>query len=190
MANKNNLDLDKDNVPHHTELSAAYKMGGTSYGLWPIVAAVAGYTGSLDEADDSKPEIAAWNADTMGNRLDKIKAYLKDNNAEPDTGIEQQPAAETSGTDSDGEEVAELRASNSRMADTLDTIRSRLEMDDGSGVKQIVEAIDDLQERCIAQARRLADYEDAEGVTSEDTVTVESSVGARLKRIENTLGIR
>ncbi len=85
MATKNNLDVGGE-APHHTELAARYRIGDGVYDLTQIVAAVKG-----EQSNDD------WNARTMGDRLDAIKAYLKDQDAEK--------VDETENTAGDGETV-------------------------------------------------------------------------------------
>lgn len=70
MATKNNLDVGGE-APHHTELSDRYRIGDGVYDLTQIVAAVKG-----EQSNDD------WNGRTMGDRLDAIKGYLKDQEAE------------------------------------------------------------------------------------------------------------
>ena len=85
MATKNNLDVGGE-TPHHTELSSRYRIGDGVYDLSQIAAAVKG-----EQSNDD------WNARTMGDRLDAIKSYLKDQDAEK--------VDETENTAGDGETV-------------------------------------------------------------------------------------
>lgn len=85
MATKNNLDVGGE-APHHTELSARYRIGDGVYDLTQIIAAVKG-----EQSNDE------WNGRTMGDRLDAIKSYLKDQEAEK--------VDDTENTAGDGETV-------------------------------------------------------------------------------------
>lgn len=85
MATKNNLDVGGE-APHHTELATRYKIGDGVYDLTQIVAAVKG-----EQSNDD------WNARTMGDRLDALKGYLKDQDAEK--------VADDENTAGDGETV-------------------------------------------------------------------------------------
>lgn len=85
MATKNNLDVGGE-TPHHTELATRYRIGDGVYDLAQITAAVKG-----EQSNDD------WNARTMGDRLDAIKGYLKDQEAEK--------VADDENTSGDGETV-------------------------------------------------------------------------------------
>ena len=87
MATKNNIDVGGE-APHHTELAARYQIEGAVYDLTQIIVAVKGGQSNDD-----------WNARTMGDRLDAIKAYLKSVDAEKVEDAEQVTESSESNTD-------------------------------------------------------------------------------------------
>ena len=102
MATKNNLDVGGE-APHHTELSDRYRIEGAVYDLTQIIAAVKG-----EESND------AWNARTMGDRLDATKAYLKSVDAEKASEAEQRAVAAEQDASQLRGEVQRLRSASTR----------------------------------------------------------------------------
>ena len=99
MATKNNLDVGGE-APHHTELADRYRIEGAVYDLTQIIPAVKG-----EQSNDD------WNARTMGDRLEAIKSYLKDQDA--DDVLDNEYTAE----------VEELMASAVSMSNKLEAVR-------------------------------------------------------------------
>ena len=91
---KNNLDVGAE-APHHTKLANRYKIEDNVYDLTQIAAAVKG-----EQSNDD------WNARTMGDRLEAIKSYLKDQDAEK--------VDETENTAGDGVDASQLRSASTR----------------------------------------------------------------------------
>ena len=160
MATKNNLDVGGE-APHHTELSSRYKIEGGVYDLTQIIAAVKG-----EQSNDD------WNARTVGDRLDALKAYLKDQkaeNVEDDAGGEQQDAPEGDGVNHtdlfEKAEVEELMASAGVMSDKLEAVRTAfgVEFEDN-----LVEAIGALTQKMTeAEQRAVAAEQDASQLRGE-----------------------
>jgi hypothetical protein len=169
MATKNNLDVGGE-APHHTELAARYRIGDGVYDLTQIVAAVKG-----EQSNDD------WNARTMGDRLDALKGYLKDQDAEkvedeqasepeqPDTGAAQpdEPAL--------NDEAVKLVEAASKAEGPVDTLRA-------FGQNPEADAVEEL----IASNQRLVDVIDAVrarlGLTDEDNSTVMEALDALFEK--------
>lgn len=186
MATKNNLNVGSE-APHHTELAARYRIGDTTYDLAQVIAAVKG-----DASDDD------WNGKTMGDRLDGIKDYLKNvdaqkvddaENTSSDSADQLQAGEGDNGdnaTDGQGAEAAGLFEAASRAVGPVDTLLAFRQEAEAEEVSKLIEERDGLRKQLDEVRTALSVGEDGDlTATVNDWKQREAEAQQRVSDAEN-----
>lgn len=171
MATKNNLDVGGE-APVHKDLGNRYRIEGTVYDLGQIVAAVKG-----EQSDED------WNKRTLTDRLDTVKAYVKDMNAEKVDDAEN-TAGDGTVKDGTGQIIGGGAESNEEAAKALeqlhaaagavgpvDTLRAFNQDDEAKEVEDLIASNERLTDQIAAIRDRLK-------LTDGDNTTISEALDA------------